>query len=62
MIELLPRFTAARLFQVPGRHFVEVSCMPKLRDVLNALKDPPVMVVTLFALVMIGAVAIGLMI
>ena len=47
--------------KVPGRHFIEVACMPKLREIFMALKELPVAIAAVFALVMIGAVAISLL-
>ena len=48
---------------MPGRHFIEeVACMPEWREILMALKEPPVAIVAVFALVMIGAVVIVLLI
>ena len=41
--------------------FSEVACMPKLREILMALRELPVAVVAVFALLMIGAVAITLL-
>ena len=46
---------------MPGRHFREVASMPKVREILMALKEPPVAIVAVFALVMIGAVVLFLL-
>ena len=40
---------------------MEVACRPKLREIFTALKELPVAIVVVFAL-MIGAVAISLLI